>query len=98
MVDLAGSEREDENPFAHERANCRILNTSLSSLSRLFRQLQKGALSESDKRQSVLNRALFDYVQPSCGIFLLFCVSPLARSVCHTTSTLQMAEESKTIR
>lgn len=98
LVDLAGSEREDENPNANERTTTRVLNTSLSSLARLLRQLQKGSLNEADKRQSVLNKALFDYVQPTCGIFLIFCVNPLAYSVQHTASTLQMATDSKSIR
>ncbi|CAD7975898.1 unnamed protein product, partial [Amoebophrya sp. A25] len=73
-------------------------NTSLSTLARLLRQLQRGALSEADRRQSVLNKALFDFVQPSCGIYLLFCLHPQAHSRSYTASTLQMAVDSKTIR
>ncbi|CAD7945638.1 unnamed protein product [Amoebophrya sp. A120] len=81
-----------------QKSSRNILNTSLSTLTRLLRQMQKGKLNEADKRQSVLNKALFDFVQPSCGIFLIFCVNPLLHSLCYTTSTLQMAVDCKTIK
>jgi hypothetical protein len=59
LVDLAGSEKEFLNPTEGGKRVARTLNTSLSSLNRLLRQLQtEGGLQESDRRQGALNRVL----------------------------------------
>lgn len=97
LVDLAGAEREHENPSAHGRRTTRLLNTSLSSLNRLLRKLQTGSLGESERRQSVLNKCLWEYLRPGCGIALIFCVSPLLEHQAMALSTLSMATDSKLI-
>jgi len=97
LVDLAGTEKEHENPSERGKKSARLLNTSLSSLNRLLRKLQTGSLDESERRQSVLNKCLWEYLRPGCGIALVFCVSPLARHRSITLSTLAMATDSKTI-
>lgn len=98
LVDLAGAEKEHENPSEHGRKSARILNTSLSSLNRLLRKLQSnGGLDESERRQSVLNKCLWEYLRPGCGIALIFCVSPLMKHRVITLSTLAMATDSKLI-
>eukprot|EP00397_Hematodinium_sp_SG-2012_P008453 GEMP01008513.1.p1 GENE.GEMP01008513.1~~GEMP01008513.1.p1 ORF type:complete len:642 (+),score=137.64 GEMP01008513.1:723-2648(+) len=96
FVDLAGSERALDTKIAS--VSTRQLNASLTSLIRLFRQLQEGELRESDRRQSVLNKLIFDYVQPSCGIWLIFCVSCEQEHRESTSSTLQLATDSRNIR
>lgn len=97
LVDLAGTEKEHENPSEQGRKSTRLLNTSLSSLNRLLRKLQTGCLDESERRQSVLNKCLWEYMRPGCGIALIFCVSPLLKHRAVTLSTLGMATESKLI-
>eukprot|EP00927_Polykrikos_kofoidii_P029272 TRINITY_DN25348_c0_g1_i3.p1 TRINITY_DN25348_c0_g1~~TRINITY_DN25348_c0_g1_i3.p1 ORF type:complete len:667 (+),score=118.55 TRINITY_DN25348_c0_g1_i3:27-2003(+) len=98
LVDLAGAEREHENPTSQGRKSARLLNTSLSSLNRLLRKLQTGSLDESERRQSVLNKCLWEYLRAGCGIALIFCVSPLLRHRAASLSTLSMATDSKLIR
>jgi len=97
LVDLAGAEKEYENPSEQGRKTARLLNTSLSALNRLFRKLQTNSLNESERRQSVLNKCLWDYLQPGCGISLIFCISPLKKHQPTTLSTIAMATDSKTI-
>lgn len=97
LVDLAGTEKEHENPSEQGRKSARLLNTSLSSLNRLLRRLQTGGLDESERRQSVLNKCLWEYLRPGCGISLIFCVNPLLRHRAITLSTLAMATDSKLI-
>ncbi|CAK0848515.1 unnamed protein product [Prorocentrum cordatum] len=97
LVDLAGTEKEHENPSVQGKKSARLLNTSLSSLNRLLRKLQTGSLDESERRQSVLNKCLWEYLRPGCGIAMVFCVSPLARHRSITLSTLAMATDSKLI-
>jgi hypothetical protein len=98
LVDLAGAERENENPSVNGQKTARLLNTSLSSLNRLLRKLQTGSLGESERRQSVLNKCLWDYLRPGCGIGLIFCVSPLWEHRGLSLSTLAMATDSRLIR
>eukprot|EP00916_Digyalum_oweni_P002569 GHVL01004692.1.p1 GENE.GHVL01004692.1~~GHVL01004692.1.p1 ORF type:complete len:613 (+),score=134.72 GHVL01004692.1:459-2297(+) len=99
LVDLAGSEKEHENPTASGRTEARILNSSLSELTKLLRKLQKNNLTESDRRQGVLNRLLFSVLQPDCGITMIFCVNPEnSRPVINaSSSTLSMATDCKMI-
>ena len=97
LVDLAGTEKEQENPSEQGRKSARLLNTSLCSLNRLLRKLQMGCLHESERRQSVLNKCLWDYLRPGCGIALIFCVSPLLQHRGASLSTLSMAMDSKAI-
>uniref|UniRef100_A0A0G4FH84 Kinesin motor domain-containing protein n=1 Tax=Chromera velia CCMP2878 TaxID=1169474 RepID=A0A0G4FH84_9ALVE len=98
LVDLAGSEKEHENPTADGRATARVLNTSLSTLNRLIRNLQEGKLPQSDKRQSVLNRVLYDALQTKgCGVALVFCISPMNLHTQSSVSTLMMAANCKRI-
>lgn len=97
LVDLAGAEKEHDNPSEQGKSSARILNTSLSSLNRLLRKLQTNSLDESERRQSVLNKCLWEYLRPGCGISLIFCVSPLLKHRCTSLSTLSMATDSKTI-
>lgn len=97
LVDLAGTEKEHENPSERGRKSARLLNTSLSSLNRLLRKLQTGSLDESERRQSVLNKCLWEYLRPGCGITLIFCASPLAQHRAASLSTLAMATDSKLI-
>lgn len=52
-------------------------------------------LPESERRQSVLNKMIFDYVQPSCGLWLLFCISREEEYREYTASTLQLATDSR---
>jgi len=98
LVDLAGTEKEHENPSEKGRKCARLLNTSLSSLNRLLRKLQTGSLGESERRQSVLNKCLWEYLRPGCGIALVFCASPLLQHRAATLSTLAMATDSKLIQ
>jgi len=98
LVDLAGTEKEHENPSEQGRKSARLLNTSLSSLNRLLRKLQTGTLDESERRQSVLNKCLWEYLRPGCGISLIFCVNPLLRYRAISLSTLAMATDSKLIQ
>mmetsp|Transcript_6571 Transcript_6571/g.12213 ORF Transcript_6571/g.12213 Transcript_6571/m.12213 type:complete len:799 (-) Transcript_6571:104-2500(-) len=98
LVDLAGTEKEHENPSEQGRKSARLLNTSLSSLNRLLRKLQTGTLDESERRQSVLNKCLWEYLRPGCGISLIFCVNPLLRHRAISLSTLAMASDSKLIQ
>ncbi|CAK0860792.1 unnamed protein product [Prorocentrum cordatum] len=98
LVDLAGTEKEHENPSELGKRTARLLNTSLSSLNRLLRKLQTGSLDGSERRQSVLNKCLWEYLRPGCGIAMIFCVSPLVRHRAITLSTLAMATDSKLIR
>ncbi len=46
-------------------------------------QLVKSSILPPPKmvRQSVLNKCLWDYLRPGCGIALIFCVSPLQLGV-----------------
>lgn len=97
LVDLAGTEKEHENPSEQGRKSARLLNTSLCSLNRLLRKLQMGCLEESERRQSVLNKCLWEYLRPGCGIALIFCVSPLLAHRSASLSTLAMATDSKAI-
>lgn len=97
LVDLAGTEKEQENPSEQGRKSARLLNTSLCSLNRLLRKLQMGCLDESERRQSVLNKCLWEYLRPGCGIALIFCVSPLLQHRSASLSTLAMATDSKAI-
>merc|ERR1719506_669210 len=97
LVDLAGAEKEHENPTEAGRKSARLLNTSLSSLNRLLRKLQTNTLDESERRQSVLNKCLWEYLRPGCGITMVFCISPMMRHQAITVSTLAMAMDSKTI-
>merc|ERR1719506_1048097 len=97
LVDLAGAEKEHENPTEAGRKSARLLNTSLSSLNRLLRKLQTNTLDESERRQSVLNKCLWEYLRPGCGISLIFCVSPLFRHRATSFATLSMATASKLI-
>jgi hypothetical protein len=97
LVDLAGTEKEHENPSEHGKKTARLLNTSLSSLNRLLRKLQTGSLDGSERRQSVLNKCLWEYLRPGCGIAMIFCVSPLVRHRSISLSTLAMASDSKLI-
>jgi hypothetical protein len=97
LVDLAGAEKEHENPSEQGRKSARLLNNSLSSLNRLLRKLQTNSLDESERRQSVLNKCLWEYLRPGCGIALIFCVSPLFRHRTTSFSTLSMATASKLI-
>lgn len=97
LVDLAGTEKEHDNPSEYGRKCARLLNTSLSSLNRLLRKLQTGSLDESERRQSVLNKCLWEYLRPGCGVALIFCVSPLLKHRTTTLSTLAMATDSKLI-
>jgi len=97
LVDLAGTEKEHENPSERGRKSARLLNTSLSSLNRLLRKLQTGNLDESERRQSVLNKCLWEYLRPGCGITLIFCASALAQHRAASLSTLAMATDSKLI-
>lgn len=89
LVDLAGSEREFEGVSSDGRIGARILNTSLSQLNKLLRNLQAGQLSEADKRQGALNRFLFDYLSSGCGVAIIFCISPDCGV--GSSSTLSMA-------
>jgi len=98
FVDLAGSERATLDTRVTNSKSMRQLNASLASLIRLLRQLQRGELHESERRQSVLNKLIFDYVQPTCGIWLIFCISQAKDHRDHTVSTLQLASDSKNIR
>lgn len=97
FVDLAGSERTTATCKVSSKRT-RELNVSLASLVRLFRQLQQGELKETERRQSVLNKMIFDYVQPTCGIWLLFCVAQEEEYRDYTFSTLQLASDSRNIR
>jgi len=97
LVDLAGAEKEHENPSEQGRKSTRLLNTSLSSLNRLLRKLQTNSLDESERRQSVLNKCLWEYLRPGCGIGMIFCVSPLYRHRATSFTTLSMATASKLI-
>lgn len=97
LVDLAGTEKEHENPSEQGKKTARHINTSLSSLNRLLRKLQTGTLDESERRQSVLNKCLWEYMRPGCGIGMIFCVSPLLKHRTITLSTLSMATDSKLI-
>mmetsp|Transcript_38147 Transcript_38147/g.89464 ORF Transcript_38147/g.89464 Transcript_38147/m.89464 type:complete len:736 (+) Transcript_38147:103-2310(+) len=97
LVDLAGAEKEHENPSERGRRSTRLLNTSLSSLNRLLRKLQTNTLDESERRQSVLNKCLWEYLRPGCGIALVFCLSPLLKHREVTLSTIAMATDSKSI-
>jgi len=98
LVDLAGAEKENDNPSEHGRKSTRLLNASLSTLNRLLRRLQTNSLNESERRQSVLNKCLWEYLRPGCGIALIFCVSPLLKHRLVTQSTLGMAMDCKLIR
>jgi len=98
LVDLAGAEKEHENPTEQGRRSTRLLNTSLSSLNRLLRKLQTNSLDESERRQSVLNKCLWEYLRPGCGIALIFCVNPLLKHRTTSLSTLSMATASKLIQ
>eukprot|EP00913_Durusdinium_trenchii_P026039 g24430.t1 len=88
---------EHENPSEQGRKSARLLNTSLCSLNRLLRKLQMGCLEESERRQSVLNKCLWEYLRPGCGIALIFCVSPLLAHRSASLSTLAMATDRKAI-
>ncbi|EPR64738.1 kinesin motor domain-containing protein [Toxoplasma gondii GAB2-2007-GAL-DOM2] len=110
LVDLAGCEREAPsylprrlytgNGYKDEsKAGCcsRSLNASISTLNRLIRKMQTSTLDESDRRQSALNRVLFDYLQPECGVCMIFCLNPEASELQVSLSTLSIASESRLI-
>jgi len=63
----------------------------------LLRKLQTNSLDESERRQSVLNKCLWEYLRPGCGIALIFCVNPLLKHRATALSTLSMATASKLI-
>jgi len=97
LVDLAGAEKEYENPSDQGRRSTRLLNISLSSLNRLLRKLQTNSLNESERRQSVMCKCLWEYLRPGCGIALIFCVSAMEGHREATLSTLAMAADSRLI-
>ncbi|KEP66774.1 UNVERIFIED_CONTAM: kinesin motor domain-containing protein [Hammondia hammondi] len=101
LVDLAGCEREAPSylPRHESKAGCcsRSLNASISTLNRLIRKMQTSTLDESDRRQSALNRVLFDYLQPECGVCMIFCLNPEASELQVSLSTLSIASESRLI-
>ncbi|VWU49086.1 kinesin-like protein, putative, partial [Hepatocystis sp. ex Piliocolobus tephrosceles] len=80
LVDLVGCEREEFNINKNENRNnktsSKFLNSSLTSLNKMLRKMQMGNLDESDKRQSVLCKVLFNYIQKTCGVCLIFCFNP----------------------
>ncbi|CEL99952.1 unnamed protein product [Vitrella brassicaformis CCMP3155] len=98
LVDLAGSEKEYENPTAEGRSSARVLNNSLSSLNRLLRKMQEGSLKESDRRQSVLTRVLYDFLQKDTGLCMVFCLNAGLQQRAASLSTLAMASDSRLIQ
>ncbi|KEG03557.1 hypothetical protein YYE_01581 [Plasmodium vinckei vinckei] len=110
LVDLVGCEREEYNTNkninkyeykggnTNDKTSARVLNSSLSSLNKMLRKMQMGNLDESDKRQSVLCKVLFNYIQKTCGVCLIFCFNPTLSQKNLTSSTLTMASECKKIK
>lgn len=110
LVDLVGCEREEfhinrtegknesKQETKNERTSSKVLNSSLTSLNKMLRKMQMGILNESDKRQSVLCKVLFDYIQKNCGLCLIFCFNPRIDQKCLTSSTLMMAQDCKKIK
>ncbi|CXI78337.1 kinesin-like protein, putative [Plasmodium berghei] len=110
LVDLVGCEREEYNVNkninkyeykggnTNDKTSARVLNSSLSSLNKMLRKMQMGNLDESDKRQSVLCKVLFNYIQKTCGVCLIFCFNPTLSQKSLTSSTLTMANECKKIK
>ncbi|CDU19439.1 kinesin-like protein, putative [Plasmodium yoelii] len=110
LVDLVGCEREEYNANkninkyeykggnTNDKTSARVLNSSLSSLNKMLRKMQMGNLDESDKRQSVLCKVLFNYIQKTCGVCLIFCFNPTLSQKSLTSSTLTMANECKKIK
>ncbi|CAD2098646.1 kinesin-like protein, putative [Plasmodium vinckei brucechwatti] len=91
----------------NDKTSARVLNSSLSSLNKMLRKMQvllskltlvMGNLDESDKRQSVLCKVLFNYIQKTCGVCLIFCFNPTLSQKNLTSSTLIMASECKKIK
>ncbi|KJP85207.1 hypothetical protein AK88_05166 [Plasmodium fragile] len=102
FVDLVGCEREEFNTQGsqnrNEKTSSKFLNSSLTSLNKMLRKMQMGTLDESDKRQSVLCKVLFNYIKKTCGVCLIFCFNPRQCQKNLTSSTLIMASECKKIK
>ncbi|ANQ05855.1 Kinesin-like protein [Plasmodium coatneyi] len=102
FVDLVGCEREEFNTQGsqnrNEKTSSKFLNSSLTSLNKMLRKMQMGNLDESDKRQSVLCKVLFNYIKKTCGVCLIFCFNPRQCQKSLTSSTLIMASECKKIK
>lgn len=110
LVDLVGCEREDfhisrqgsrtdNKPDGKgDKTSSKTLNSSLTSLNKMLRKMQMGMLDESDKRQSVLCKVLYNYIQKTCGVCLIFCFNPKLSQKSLTSSTLIMAYECKKIK
>ncbi|GAB64474.1 kinesin [Plasmodium cynomolgi strain B] len=102
FVDLVGCEREEFNTEANqsrnEKTSTKFLNSSLTSLNKMLRKMQMGNLDESDKRQSVLCKVLFNYIKKTCGVCLIFCFNPRQCQKSLTSSTLIMASDCKKIK
>ncbi|CRG93386.1 kinesin-like protein, putative [Plasmodium gallinaceum] len=102
LVDLVGCEREgfniNKSENKNEKSSSKTLNSSLTSLNKMLRKMQMGNLDESDKRQSVLCKVLFNYIQKTCGVCLIFCFNPKLSQKNLTSSTLIMASDCKKIK
>ncbi|CAG9485002.1 unnamed protein product [Plasmodium vivax] len=102
FVDLVGCEREEFNTQASqnrsEQTSAKFLNSSLTSLNKMLRKMQMGNLDESDKRQSVLCKVLFNYIKKTCGVCLIFCFNPRQCQKSLTSSTLIMASDCRKIK
>eukprot|EP00366_Plasmodium_knowlesi_P000117 XP_002257614.1 kinesin-like protein, putative [Plasmodium knowlesi strain H] len=102
FVDLVGCEREEFNTEGSqnnkEKTSTKFLNSSLTSLNKMLRKMQMGNLDESDKRQSVLCKVLFNYIKKTCGVCLIFCFNPRQCQKSLTSSTLIMASQCKKIK
>ncbi|SOS77962.1 kinesin-like protein, putative [Plasmodium sp. gorilla clade G1] len=102
LVDLVGCEREEfntnKNEHRNDKTSSKFLNSSLTSLNKMLRKMQMGNLDESDKRQSVLCKVLFNYIQKTCGVCLIFCFNPKISQKSLTSSTLIMASDCKKIK
>ncbi|CRG98465.1 kinesin-like protein, putative [Plasmodium relictum] len=98
LVDLVGCEREGFSRNKNDKSSSKILNSSLTSLNKMLRKMQMGNLDESDKRQSVLCKVLFNYIQKTCGVSMIFCFNPKLSQKSLTSSTLIMASDCKKIK
>ncbi|SBT30519.1 kinesin-like protein, putative [Plasmodium ovale wallikeri] len=65
-----------ENPFFTPDAAQNASNLLRSSPCERGTPSMMGNLDESDKRQSVLCKVLFNYIQKTCGVCLIFCFNP----------------------
>ena len=92
MIDLAGSENSKTAGVSGDRLEeCKSINSSLSSLSGVFKAIKDGA-SHIPYRNSKLTQILQRYLNKDTKALMIVNVSPLASNYHECLNTLKFAK------